>query len=342
MRRPLSVLLMLVAGVLTPATSALAAPAHAPAGPAAASLGIRLVDVPRSGAHDPRALRYIIDRSPPGAVIRRRVLVDNNSPSVAHVALYPDAAVITRGSFIGDTGQTGSELTSWIRTSRRALRLAPHASAMADVKIKVPGDASPGERYGVIWAQETTPVRARGNLAVTEVNRVGIRIYLSVGPGGAPPTNFTISRVTGARLKNGDPVVVARVSNTGGRAVDLSGYLKLSDGPGGVRAGPFPIQHGTTLAPGQPGEVWTTLSKQLADGPWRVMLNLVSGLTGRQVYANVDFGGGAHMAYVAALRRYLALAAILVLAAGLAVLVRQRLIRRGRRMETATEDQAST
>ncbi len=178
-------------------------------------------------------------------------------------------------------------------------------------------------------------------LAITEVSRVGIRMYLSVGPGGSPPTNFTIGRVTAARQKGGDPVVVARVSNTGGRAVDLSGHLKLSDGPGGVSAGPFPIQYGTTLAPGQTGQVWTILSKRLPDGPWRAMIDLQSDLTERRAYATIDFGGRAHMANTAALR-HLALALILIIVAGLAVLVRQRLMRRGRRLETATEDQAST
>ncbi len=333
MRCPLSALVLLVAGVLAPATGALAAPAHHPAGPAqpsagparspaapadapagaGASFGIRLVDVPGFSANDPRALQYITDHLPPGAVIRRRVLVENKSPSVAHVALYADAATISRGSFVGDNGDTRSDLTTWIGASRQELTLAPGASAMDAVTIRVPRDASSGERYGVIWAQETSTVPSGNGLAIREVNRVGIRIYLSIGPGGAPPTNFTITHITGSRQQNGDPAVNARLSNTGGRAVDLTGYLTLADGPGGVSAGPFAIPDGMmTLAPGQFGQVRAILPKRLPDGPWRVMIDMKSGLIERKASATIDFAV-AH----SRLLWWLLLAAILIVLAGL-------------------------
>ncbi|HUK72151.1 MAG TPA: peptidase [Streptosporangiaceae bacterium] len=334
MRCPLSALVLLVAGVLAPATSALAAPAHHPAGPAqpsagpahspaapahaaagagaGASFGIRLVDVPGFSANDPRALRYITDHLPPGAVIRRRVLVENESQSVAHVALYADAATISRGSFVGDNGGTRSELTTWIGASRQELTLAPHKSAMDAVTIRVPRDASSGERYGVIWAQETSTVPAGNGIDIREVNRVGIRIYLSIGPGGAPPTNFTITHITGSRQQNGDPVVAARLTNTGGRAVDLSGYLTLTDGPGGVSAGPFAIPDGViTLAPGQSGQARAILPKRLPDGPWRVTIDMKSGLIERRASATIDFAA-AHSRLL-----WWLLAAILVLLAAL-------------------------
>ncbi len=348
MRCPLSALVLLVAGVLAPATSALAAPAHhpagpaqhsaapahspaasahAPAGPAAASFGIRLVDVPDFSANDPRALRYIIDHLPPGAVIRRRVLVHNNGQSVGHVALYPDAATIAHGSFAGDVGQTRSDLTTWISARRQELTLAPHESAMDAVTIRVPRDASSGERYGVIWAQETSTVPSGNGLAIREVNRVGIRMYLSIGPGGAPPTNFTITHITGSRQKNGDPVVAARLSNTGGRAVDLSGYLTLTDGPGGVSAGPFAIPDGMlTLAPGQNDQARAILPKRLPDGPWRVMIDMKSGLTERKASATIDFAAANSLG----LLFYLALAAILIILAGLIIVFVWYRIRRRR------------
>jgi hypothetical protein len=71
---------------------------------------------------------------------------------------------------------------------------------------------------------------------VKEVNRVGIRIYLGVGFGGAPSTDLAIREIRASRQKNGDPVVAVRVSNTGGWAVDLTGHLRLSDGQGRVSA----------------------------------------------------------------------------------------------------------
>ena len=57
--------------------------------------------------------------------------------------------------------------------------------------IAVPRDAAPGERYGVVWAEVRAAAPAAGG--ITQVSRVGIRIYLSVGPGGRPPP---ISRST--------------------------------------------------------------------------------------------------------------------------------------------------
>ena len=49
--------------------------------------------------------------------------------------------------------------------------------------IDVPVDASAGERYAVVWAEVSAPASAAGG--VTLVNRVGVRVYLSVAPGGA-------------------------------------------------------------------------------------------------------------------------------------------------------------
>ncbi len=69
----------------------------------------------------------------------------------------------------------------------------------------------------MIWAQETSNVRQGGQFMVKEVNRVGIRIYLGVGFGGASPADLAIREIRASRQKNGDPVVAVRVSNTGGR-----------------------------------------------------------------------------------------------------------------------------
>lgn len=332
MRRLLSSL-MLVVAVSTAATSALASPAQAAGRPSPGSFGVRLVDVPISEANNPRALRYIIDHLHPGATISRRILVDNLSPQAGHMIVYPDAATIHGGSFIGDAGQTRSDLTTWISTSRRSVSLAPRASTMVTVTIKVPPDASSGERYGVIWVQETSRVPSAGGIAITEINRVGVRIYLSIGPGGAPPSNFTITSLTATRSAHGQPIVRAQVRNTGGRALDITGYLKLSQGPGGLTAGPYRIKNDITLAPGQSSRVTTILSNQLPNGPWRALVNLTSGLTKRQGAATIRFPGSAAKAK-SAISGYLILAGILLLVLVLA-LIAVWLIRRRRRSPPA-------
>ena len=303
MRRVLGSLALLAAGIGLAAPAALASPLRPagtghPAGlaatPASAgSFGIRLVDVPLSEAADSRAWRYIVDYLHPGTVIRRRVAVDNMTSGVARVRVYADAATIEDDAFIGDPGQTSSDLTSWTSVGKPVLTLAPGASAMDMVTIRVPREASQGERYAVIWAQETSRVQQAARIAVTEVNRVGVRIYLAVGPGGAPPTKFSITSVSTEREAGGQPEVTASVRNTGKRAIDLAGTLRLSGGPGGASAGPFPFQSRITLAPGQSGQMQAALPSATPAGNWNVTVTLQSGTTTRKARVVIQLAGAA-------------------------------------------------
>jgi len=324
-RRFLSAL-MLVAAVLAAATGVLARPAQAASGPGPSIFGIRLVDVPSAEADNPRALRYIIDHLRPGTTIRRRILVENLGPKAARISVYPDAATISGGSFIGDVGETRSDLTTWITTNRHAVVLGPHTNTMVTVTIRVPRDASSGERYGVVWAQETSRLQNRSGIAITEINRVGVRIYLSVGPGGAPPSNFVVTSLTATRSAHGQPVVIAHVHNTGGLALDISGYLKLSDGPGGLAAGPYRIDDDITVAPGQSEPMEIVLSQRLPNGPWHAQIDLVSGLTKRNAEATIQFPG--HGARTA-ISGYLIAGGILLVI--LAMIAAVWLVRRNRR-----------
>jgi hypothetical protein len=323
---------MLVTVVLTVAattlTTVLAGSAQAASGLGPARFGIRLVDVPVDEANNPRAFRYIIDHLNPGTTIHRRVQIANLGASAARITVYPDAAVIRGGYFIGDVGETPSELTTWITVSRPSVSLAPNARAMVTVTIRVPRTASPGNLYGVIWAQETGLGKTGYGINVLEVNRVGIRIYLSVGPGGPPPVNFDITSITATRSASGQMQVLAQVHNTGGQAIDASGYLKLTDGPGGLSAGPYQ-ETGVTLAPGQSEPIKVVLDKQLPNGPWRALIELTSGITQRSAVATIDFSpaAGANYLIIAVI-----LLIVLVLLAGLAVW----LIRRNRRSSPTT------
>ena len=168
--------------------------------------------------------------------------------------------------------------------------LGPGASVMDMVTIGVPAGATRGEHYGVIWVQQAADARATGGFQVKVVNRVGIRIYLAVGQGGAPPTNFAITSITGHRSAKGQPSLIADVDNTGGRAVDLNGTASLTAGPGGTSAGPFPGKQIITLAPGQSGPMSFTPPKSLPDGPWQAKVTMVSGLTVSTRTQTIEFG----------------------------------------------------
>jgi hypothetical protein len=284
MRRILCTL-ALVAGAIAPATgvSTALADEHAPP----PGLGIRLVDVPVAAADNPRARVYIIDHVKPGSEVERRVQVVNNTPDAAEISIYAAAADIEGGSFIGAEGRTQNELSSWTSVTPGSAQLEQGGRTFADVTITIPPDASPGERYATVWAEVTTPPDTAGG--ITQVSRVGVRIYLSVGPGGEPASDFVIRSFTAERDATGAPVVQLMVHNTGGRALDLAGDLSLSDGPGGLSAGPFELSLPTTLGIDQTEPVTVALAQELPDGPWRAEATLRSGLLERSAHATLTF-----------------------------------------------------
>ena len=273
------------AGVLAPSTST-AAPAPQDTHHDPGSIGIRLVDIPARLADDPRAREYIIDNLVPGTIIHRRIRVVNKSTSTQHVTVYPDAAAITHGSFIGARGGTRNDVTTWTKLGRTGLDIPAGRTADDTVTIAVPADAAPGERYAVLWAQVSD---AHGAGGVTLVTRTGIRLYLSVGGDNPPSAAFTVNTMTTERNPAGDAIVMAQVHNTGGRAVDLSGTLSLSKVSGNLTAGPYEVKLGTTLAPGQSEPVTVPVTDQVADGPWNATIDLKSGLLDETAHARITF-----------------------------------------------------
>ncbi|MDH2390557.1 peptidase [Streptomyces sp. HNM0663] len=250
-------------------------------------VGIRLVDAPVSRRDDERAHRYIIDHVEPGRQIRRRIAVTNLSDTRQRVRLYAAAAAVHQEGFTFAPGRTGNELTKWVTLEPGELVLAPDETAKAWTEITVARDATGGEHYAVLWA-EISP-KHDPSQQVRNVARAGVRIYLSVGPGGEPRSDFRIENLTGSRAADGVPVVTARVKNTGGRALDLTGKLTLSDGPGGLSAGPVNVKAGT-LGPGRSTLAKTTLDPRLPDGVWTARLTLTSGLVKRQTSGRITIG----------------------------------------------------
>jgi hypothetical protein len=274
-------LLVAMAGAVVLAAGA---PASAQA---SQTVGIRIVDVPTSRTDDPRARQYIVDHLAPGATITRRVEVSNDTPASQVVQLYAGAASIVDGNIVFGEGRAANDLTGWTTVDPPTVTLAAGGKATAAVKIAVPATASPGERYGVVWAELAPAVPTGGG--VTAINRVGVRIYLSVGPGGEPVSDFAITAFEARRADDGSPVLAATVRNTGGRAVDLSGELRLTNGPGGLSAGPFPAKLGTTLGVEQTAPVLVPLDPAIPPGPWHARIVLRSGTTERDATANVTF-----------------------------------------------------
>lgn len=268
-----------------------AASALAQSGVPSGSIGIRLLEVPAHLAEDPRAHLYVIDRLNQGDTIHRRVEVLSGLDHRERIGLYAAGAFVSKGRFGFLEGRTQNELSSWIEVDRSSVDLAPNGSATVVVTVTGPMDAEDGERYAVVWAE--TPPSSGPGTDVASIDRVGIRVYLSVGRNGGPPTDFRIESLTAARDESGRPVVSATVANTGGRAIDFSGTLRLSEGPGGLSAGLFPVQLGTTIGIGQRAPVRVVLTKAIPDGPWTADLRLHSDLVKRGAQARIMFPSAA-------------------------------------------------
>jgi hypothetical protein len=276
--------LSLLAGIIIPASSAFAGLSDQST-PDSGGIGIRIVDVPADSRNDPLAFSYIVNRLAPGKNVQRRIEVSNNTHSTAAVAVYAAGASLRQGEFAFAPSHNKNELSSWTSVRQGVVRLQPGTRAFETVTIRVPRDASSGERYGVIWAEVSTS----GSGGVKLANRVGIRMYVSVGPGGAPPSNLVIGSLTARRSASGQPLVVARIHNSGRRTIAISGNLTLSNGPGGVRAGPFPVKLVVPLTPGSSRSVTVRLDKRLPLGPWRAEMRLRGRLLQRVAVATITF-----------------------------------------------------
>ncbi len=281
LRRTLLALLALLVLLGPPAPSATAS------APTPAGIGIRLVDVPVAAQADPRAHAYITDRLAPGTTITRRVEVQNNTRTAQSVRVYTGPAAITAGVFtVGATAAAPTDLTTWSTVAPPQLEMAPGQRTDAVVTIAVPANAPEAEDYGVVWAEITSPA-SPGESA--QVSRVGVRIYLAVGPGNGPPAAFGVAGLTAGRSPQGNPMVAAMVTNTGGRAVDVAGSLTLAGGPGGLTLAPVPVARPVTLAPGTSAEVTVVTDRALPAGPWDATLALHSGLTTGETTGQVTF-----------------------------------------------------
>jgi hypothetical protein len=272
-----------VLAVAAPLLALLAPPVHAAEND---GVGIRLLDAPVARKDDPRALIYIVDHIKPGTSFSRRIEVSNGTPGAVSLQLYPSAASVDGGWNVAG-GRTTNELVEWTTITPASVQLAPGKTAIATVKVDVPANATAGERYAAVLAE--LPGKSAQSGSVATASRVGIRMYLDVGAGGEPASDFRVDALTARRAADGTPEVTATVTNTGGRAVDLGGTLSLTDGPGGLRAGPVPVENIRTLAVKASGEVLLRLDKSLPDGPWKARIDMESGRIKRSATATITF-----------------------------------------------------
>lgn len=271
----------------TPHVHAQTADGGAPEG----SIRISLLDIPADRVDDPRARSYIVDNIPPGGSITRRMQVTNNTGAPAVLDVYAGPASIEDGSFVPRPRGESNPLSTWVGLSASEVALDDGQSAEVEVTIAVPADAPEVEQYGAVWAS-TRPVDTGDGEQIAQVSRVGVRLYVSVGEGNGPPSDFSILDLTTRRDQDGTAAVVTQVENSGGRAVDVSGTLALTDGPGGLSAQAVSAST-VTIAPGGRADVEFVIPSSAAfpAGPWQATVDLASGWSHHSTSQSVMFPG---------------------------------------------------
>lgn len=248
-------------------------------------IGIQLLEAPRALEDNPRARLYIIDEVDPGATFDRLIRVSNNSGERRQIDLYSVGAS-TEDGWTVEPGREQNELARWITVDPPTVSLGPGEAVEASVTVDVPNDALPGERYAAVLAAGP-PTGDGGQVSV--ISRVGIRVYLFVRGEQPPAEDFEIDTLAGARDEDGTPFVLVGVTNTGERAIDVSGELMLTEGPGSLSAGPFPVTVPRTVGPRDSGQVRVALEPDLPVGPWLARADLRSGMVERAAEATISF-----------------------------------------------------
>ena len=250
-------------------------------------LGIRLLEAPEDRRDDPRARTTVVDHVAPGATFSRQLEATNGTDEPMEVRFYTRPASLESGAFTVDDGDGEAPITDYVTITPAEATIPAGGRLQATARFDVPASATEGEYYGVLLVERPGDADAGGAVALAA--RAGIAVYLSVGEGGEPKSDFTVTTLTASRSEEGAPVVTASVTNTGGRALSISGDLRLIDGPGGLSAGPFPAVLGTVLGVGETGPVRVELDKQLPNGPWVAQLTLRSGRIERAVEGTITF-----------------------------------------------------
>jgi hypothetical protein len=173
---------------------------------------------------------------------------------------------------------------------------------------------------------------AASTLLLAGCARAGAPLRVSERAG----TGFSISSVTVHRSAAGRPILLVRMRDTARRPIGVGGSARLTGGPGGSGAGPFPARRLVMLRPGQAAGMVIALGKGLARGRWHAHVTLVSGLASATARTTLRWPAGAppaalaHLVQLAGLKPLAVWLADIVLALAVIGLVAGQHLRQAR------------
>lgn len=185
------------------------------------------------------ARAYVVAAARPGAVVRRNVRVVNSGDRPGAVRLYAvDAATgATSGAVYRGEHAQPRDVGAWTALSAGRLRLAPGASRIVRLTVRVPRGVRPGQHLGAVVAENQAirrgrPVR-RGHGAL----KVDVRLLtvdaVQIDVAGRSYSHLSL---TGAASggSHGRQTVLLGVRNDGTELTKAHGSFSLSDSAGRV------------------------------------------------------------------------------------------------------------
>ncbi|HEX2040054.1 MAG TPA: hypothetical protein VHF47_10030 [Acidimicrobiales bacterium] len=213
MRRFAALLAALAVGLLAPGE-----PARATENGEFSLQPVRPVDTPQ------RERSYVVRTVAPGIGFDDRLEARNLTDAPLDLVVEPvDAVVTADGSFAPGTTTTAEG--GWLRVTPERLRVPARGSVRVALRVDVPADAAPGDHIAAVVVRKAETPSGPG---VHVVNRVGVRVYLTVTPPAAPTPRrafeFRALRWTGERT------FAADVANVGDLLVEPLGTLTIARG----------------------------------------------------------------------------------------------------------------
>lgn len=158
---------------------------------------------------------WIRARLKPGAASSTTAVVVNLSDTSQRVRIgAADGITTPDGTFtLASEEAAATDVGAWLRPEVTTLTLPPHSERAIAVGIRVPADAAPGDHAGglVVRSLQPTATTDSGGVAIDVVERVGLRVYLTVpgrrdgtvavedlqvGTGGGGPLRSTLGLPT--------------------------------------------------------------------------------------------------------------------------------------------------
>lgn len=253
----------------------LAVAAAAGARPAGAAEGAEFSLRPdRPATAEARDRSYIVKAVAPGAELADRVLAVNLTDKPLDLEVAPaDASITPEGVFA--PGTTATAVGSWITATPGQVRVPPHGTVPVDVRIRVPADAAAGDHIAAVVARKAGEPSGSGNVRV--VQRVGVRVYLTVQPTDESSRRGALGRQFEFRsLRWAGDAFEAEVANTGDLLVEPLGTVDVRRGGLGATA-EVPVLG--TVPPGESRTFRVSPPADLEPGTYdgTVRLHLVQG-----------------------------------------------------------------